>query len=517
MRRIAYLLLVALPLVAHPAAGDLDTAPTVGITRALTAARAHIAAHEETILRELRDLLALPNVASEPDDIRANATALVAMLERRGMSARVLETPDAPVSVYGELSAPGATRTLLFYAHFDGQPVGLAEAWATPPFEPVLRGGRLEDGATPIAWSDARYPLPDEARIYGRSSSDDKGPIVAMLAAIDALRAAGEPLSVNLKLFLEGEEEAGSPNLARTLAAHREFLQSDLWVFGDGPIDPRGLPRLALGVRGVLGFRLTVYGPATSVHSGHYGNVAPNPAARLAQLIVSMRAPDGRIAVEGIASEPSPAERELAREAFDTAAMLALPRIPEAESGSSYGEAMLHPALNVTQLSFGGTGPQRNAIDPEATAGFDLRLTPGLTPAQCRAAIERHLRAQGYVLVHQPPTHAQRLAHRRLARIEWDDSGYPAASAPLDDPGVGRVIDVMRRATAGAVRVVPLMGGSLPIAPVGEVLGVPFVILPIVNADNNQHAPNENLRLREFRKGIEFYAALLAEAGTGWD
>jgi acetylornithine deacetylase/succinyl-diaminopimelate desuccinylase-like protein len=209
-----------------------------------------------------------------------------------------------------------------------------------------------------------------------------------------------------------------------------------------------------------------------------------------------MRAPDGRIAVEGIASEPSPAERELAREAFDTAAMLALPRIPEAESGSSYGEAMLHPALNVTQLSFGGTGPQRNAIDPEATAGFDLRLTAGLTPAQCRAAIERH---------------------RRLARIEWDDSGYPAASAPLDDPGVGRVIDVMRRATAGAVRVVPLMGGSLPIAPVGEVLGVPFVILPIVNADNNQHAPNENLRLREFRKGIEFYAALLAEAGTGWD
>ena len=244
----------------------------------MAAAGRHVAAHEAMIVGELRELLVLPNVATSAADIRANADLLVRMLEKRGIAARILETPGAPVAVYGERRVRGAKRTLLFYAHFDGQPVGPEGAWKSPPFEPVLRAGRAEDGTPVIPWAEAKYPLPDAARIYARSSSDDKGPIVAMLAALDALDAAKIPLSANLKFFLEGEEEAGSPNLARTLATHRGFLGSDLWIFGDGPIDPRGLPRLSLGVRGVTGFRLTVYGPATSLHSGHYGNVAPNPA-----------------------------------------------------------------------------------------------------------------------------------------------------------------------------------------------------------------------------------------------
>jgi acetylornithine deacetylase/succinyl-diaminopimelate desuccinylase-like protein len=481
---------------------------------AVAVAEAHVARHEQAIVAELRELLALPNVATNEADIRRNAEHLVGMLGKRGIAARILETPGAPVSVYGELAVPGATRTLLFYAHFDGQPVGPAEAWATPPFEPVLRTGRLEDGAAAVAWDDATYPLPDEARIYARSSSDDKGPIVAMLAAIDALDAARIPLSANLKFFLEGEEEAGSPNLAATLAAHRDLLQSDLWIFGDGPIDPRGLPRLALGVRGVTGFRLTVYGAAASLHSGHYGNVAPNPGARLAALIASMRAPDGRITIAGLdAPAPTEAQLALARTAFDTPGMLAAAGIAAAESGLDYGASILRPALNVTQLQYGGSGAQRNAIDPAASAGLDLRLTPGMQLDKARAAIEAHVRAQGYVLLDAPPTAAERLAHPRLARFEWGDDGYPAAMSSPDQPGVARVMTVLRAATDGQVRIPPLMGGSLPIAPIGEVLGAPFVIVPIVNADNNQHAPNENLRMKEFRQGIGLYAALLAEAG----
>lgn len=495
----------------------LAGAASAGEPRAVGAAAAHVAAHEETIVAELRQLLALPNVATNEADIRRNADLLVRMLEKRGVAARILETPGAPVSVYGELGSPGATRTLLFYAHFDGQPVGPENAWETPPFEPVLRAGRLEDGASAVAWADAEYPLADDARIYARSSSDDKGPIVAMLAAIDALAAAQIPRSVHLKFFLEGEEEAGSPNLARTLSAHRDLLRSDLWLFGDGPIDPRGIPRIALGVRGVTGFRLTVYGPATSVHSGHYGNVAPNPAARLAALIASMRGPDGTITIAGLDTPaPSAAARGLARSAFDTPGMLASAGIAATESGLDYGESILRPALNVTQLLYGGSGGQRNAIDPEATAGFDLRLVPGMTVADARSAIEAHVRRQGYVLLDAPPAAADRRAHPRLARFEWGDDGYPAAMSSPDDPGVSRIIAVMKAATDDAVRVVPLMGGSLPIAPIGDVLGTPFVIVPIVNADNNQHAPNENLRMKEFRRGIALYAALLAETGNGW-
>lgn len=488
-----------------------------GPARAMNAARDWVATHEAAIVQELRELVALPNVADNHDDIRINADLLVKMLERRGISAQVLETPGAPVSVYGELKTRGAKKTLLFYAHFDGQPVGPPERWATPPFEPTLRAGRLEDAAPVVRWEDAKYPLPDGWRIYARASSDDKAPIVAMLAAIDALRAARIPLSANLKFFLEGEEEAGSPNLARTLAANRELLKSDLWIFGDGPIDPRGLPRLALGVRGISTFKLTVYGPATSLHSGHYGNVAPNPAARVAALIASMRAPDGRISIAGLEiPAPSAAQLELAREGFDTAGMLANAGIGRTESGREYGESILRPALNVTQLAYGGTGAQRNAIDPEASAGFDLRMVPGMTLANVRESVEAHLRAQGYRLLDRAPTAAERLEHPRLARLEWGQDGYVAAIADLEHPGVARVIEVMRAATADAVRIAPLMGGSLPIAPIGEQLGVNCVIAPIVNADNSQHAPNENLRMKEFRRGIELYAALLALAGRDW-
>jgi len=375
----------------------------------------------------------------------------------------------------------------------------------------------MEDGAKTVAWADARYPLADGARIYARSASDDKGPIVAMLAALDALDAAKIPLSANLKFFLEGEEEAGSPHLAGTLGAHRDLLTSDLWIFGDGPIDPRGLPRLALGARGVMGFRLTVYGPATSLHSGHYGNFAPNPGARLATLVASMRAEDGRITIDGLdAPPPSPAALELARTAFDTPGMLASAGVGASESGLDYGPSILRPSLNVTQLLYGGAGAQRNAIDPEATAGFDLRFVPGMTVDAAKAAIAAHVRKQGYVLLDAPPTAEQRLQSPKLARLDWGDEGYPAAVSSPDDRGVARVIAVARKATGGQVRIAPILGGSLPIAPIGEVLNAAFVIAPIVNADNSQHAPNENLRMKEFRAGIGFYAALLAEAGKGW-
>jgi acetylornithine deacetylase/succinyl-diaminopimelate desuccinylase-like protein len=476
----------------------------------------HVAAHEQAIVTELRELLALPNVATNDADIRRNAALLAGMLGKRGIRSQVLEVPGAPVSVFGELEVPGATRTLLFYAHFDGQPIGPESAWKTPPFEPVLRAGRMEEDAPVVAWADAKYPLPDEARIYARSASDDKGPIVAMLAAIDALAAARIPLSANLKFFLEGEEEAGSPNLARMLGAHRELLKSDLWIFGDGPIDPRGLPRIALGARGVMGFRLTVYGPAASLHSGHYGNVAPNPGARLAALIASMRAADSRITIAGLdAPAPTQASLALARTAFDTPGMLAAAGIGTAESGLDYGESILRPSLNLTQLLYGGSGGQRNAIDPEATAAFDLRLVPGMKIDEARRAIEAHVRGQGYVLLDATPTAAERVANPRLARFDWGD-GYPASMSSPEHPGVARVMAVMQKATQGSVRIAPLMGGSLPIAPIGEVLDTLFVIVPIVNADNNQHAPNENLRMREFRRGIGFYAAILAAAGTGW-
>ncbi|MDQ3998316.1 MAG: M20/M25/M40 family metallo-hydrolase, partial [Gemmatimonadota bacterium] len=299
-------------------AGALLVAPFLGAAQGPDASsvrdavRRYRVTHDVEIVRELAELLAIPNLASDTANIRANARHLVAMLERRGIRARLLESPGSPPVVYGELVAPGATRTVVFYAHYDGQPV-TPEDWTTPPWRPVLRDRALADGGREIPLPTTPGTVQGESRIYARSASDDKSPIVAMLRAIDALRAARVPLSVNLKFFLEGEEEAGSPHLRDMLTRHADLLRADVWLFGDGPVHQSGRQQVVFGVRGVVGAELTVYGPRRVLHSGHYGNWAPNPAAMLATLLASMRAPDGRITIAGFYDDVVPvtaADRE---------------------------------------------------------------------------------------------------------------------------------------------------------------------------------------------------------------
>lgn len=502
------------------AALALTTGPAVAETPQETAAAVDQwrAQNEAAILREARDLLRLPNHAADRAAILRNAEYLVTMIEARGGDARVLEAGESSPAVYGEILTPGATRTLLVYAHFDGQPVDRS-LWATDPFEPVLMTDTHEAGGEVLDFDALPSPVPPEARLYARSSSDDKTPIVAVLAALDGLRAIGRAPSVNIKFFLEGEEEAGSPHLAEMLAAHADLLDADIWMFADGPMDPRGDPRVLLGVRGVMRFEVTTYGPISAQHSGHYGNVAPNPGARLAHLITSMRAPNGQILIDGLNTSADMSEvmtAHLRDGAFDDRAMLDQAAIPHPEWGPDalYGEAISYPALNVLALQMGDqTGASTNAVQPEATGVFGLRLTPGVDLDDARAAIRRHIEGQGYQLVEAAPDRETRLSHPRLARLTFSEWGYEAAQADIADPRVARLIEVVDAADPRPLRVVPIIGGSLPISPIQSVLGAEFVIVPMVNADNNQHAPNENLRMAEFWYGISTYAAVLAHYG----
>jgi len=249
--------------------------------------RAWREAHEAEVLRELLGLLAIPNVATDADGIRRNTEALRALLERRGVKTRVLEAEGSRPAVYGERRTPGATLTLVFYAHYDGQPADPAD-WTTPPWAPVLRDGPLP-GSRLLGPAALDGPIDPEWRVFARSASDDKSPIVAALAALDALDAARRPLSVNLAFFLEGEEEAGSPGLAAMLAAHAGTLAADAWLFADGPVHQSGRPQVVYGVRGSMGVELTTYGPLRPLHSGHYGNWAANPIAMLAEVLAGLR------------------------------------------------------------------------------------------------------------------------------------------------------------------------------------------------------------------------------------
>ncbi len=482
--------------------------------------RAYREAREAAILRELVDLLAIPNRASDGVNIRRNADQLIAMLERRGISARLLEVAGSPPAVYGELNAPGAERTVVFYAHYDGQPVDSAR-WSSSPWQPMLRSRALFDGGRQIPFPRDGERVDPEARVYARSASDDKSPIVAMLTALDALRANDIPLSVNLKFFFEGEEEAGSDHLGDMLRAHADLLKADVWLFIDGPVHQTRRPMVDFGVRGVVGLNLTVFGPTRPLHSGHYGNWAPNPNVLLAHLIASMRDVDGRIAIAGYYDDVrpvTPAEREAIARIPDADAQLRRDfGLAATESGNApLLERLMLPALNVGGLQGGLTGSGgANLIGTQSSAYIDLRLVPDQTPARVRQLIEAHIERQGFHLVRQPPDSATRSRHARVVQVSWGE-GYPALRTPMDLPVSRAVVRAAEDALGQPVIQLPTTGGSLGVYHFDQALKTPLIFVPIVNHDNNQHGQDENLRLQNLWDGIELLAGLMARLGRLW-
>jgi acetylornithine deacetylase/succinyl-diaminopimelate desuccinylase-like protein len=488
--------------------------------RARAAARAYREHNEAAILGEFTTLLAVPNLASDSVNIWRNADLLVRMLAARGFrNTKLLTVPGAPPAVYGELPSPGATRTLVLYAHYDGQPLD-PKQWSSPPWSPVLRDGPGgKEIPLPAAGSAAR--VDPEARLYARSAGDDKASIIAMLAAIDAMRDQHIEQSVNLKVFFEGEEEAGSGHLRRILETYAPTLTGDAWLFCDGPVHPSGRQELVFGQRGVTDMELTIYGPTRALHSGHYGNWAPNPGALIANLIASMRDDDGHIKIAGYYDDVRPisaAEHKAiaALPPYDETLRKALGLARTEANDANLAERTMLPALNVRGIRVGGvreTGS--NTISTEAYASFDLRLVPDQTPDRVQRLVEEHIRRQGYFVTHDSATLAVRLAHPKVARVEWG-SGYPPSRAPLDGPFGGAVLAALNDGAPAPLLALPTSGGSGPAYLFEQVLRVPMVSLPIANYDDNQHAANENLRIKNLWDGIELYAALLAGIGERW-
>ncbi|NIM69513.1 MAG: M20/M25/M40 family metallo-hydrolase [Xanthomonadales bacterium] len=495
-------LLAVSGMAATAAAGPVEVAERVRDWRM---------AHEQQLVDRFAALLSIPNVARDRAHIRRNAEHIGDLLEAAGMEVRLLEVADANPAVFAQRLVPGAARTVMIYIHYDGQPVNPAD-WASEPWTPVLRTDSVENGGREVPMQG---PFDPEWRIFARSAGDDKAPIIALQGALQALAWAGLEPTVNLKVFLDGEEEAGSPNLRRVLETHAEALAADLWLFCDGPMHQSRRPQLVYGVRGSYGLNLTVYGANRPLHSGHYGNWAPNPILLLSELLLSMRDSSGQVLIEGFYDQV----RGLS--AAEQAAVDASPRmddllklelgIAQPETGDRIEQAILRPGLNLRGISSGGVGAaSRNAIHPHATASIGLRLVPDQTPAQLSAVLERHVRAQGFHILSAEPTPAERVRYPRLARLDWSGSGgYPAYRAPFDHPLARQVSALLNELADGTLIQTPTMGGSLPIYIVDEVLATPVLILPVANHDNNQHGANENLRLQNLWDAIETYAAVL--------
>jgi acetylornithine deacetylase/succinyl-diaminopimelate desuccinylase-like protein len=502
-------------------ATEATLAQGTGGAAARSAARSYTQSHESQILTEFAGLLAIPNLASDSVGIRRNADTLVEMLKRRGFTnTQLLTVPGGPPAVYGELAAPGAARTLVLYAHYDGQPVD-PKQWTTPPWSPVLRDKEVSAGGKILPMPTAGERVDPNDRLYGRSAGDDKVSIVAILNAVDAMRASGVKSSVNLKVFFEGEEEASSTHLGPILEKYRALLASDAWLFCDGPVHQSGRQQVLFGNRGITGFELTIYGATRALHSGHYGNWAPNPGVLLANLVASMRDDDGHIKIAGYYDDMKPITPAEHR------AAAALPPIDD-ELRRSLGlnrteandallaERIMLPALNLRGMRVGGvreTGS--NTISTEAYASFDLRLVPGQTPAHVQQLVEAHIRKQGYFVTHDSATVAMRLAHPKVARLEWTE-GYPASRAPMDGPFGRALIGAISDGAKETPLAIPTSGATGPTYLFEQILKVPVVNLPIANYDDNQHAADENLRVGNLFDGIELYSALLAGIGKVW-
>lgn len=472
------------------------------------------------LLKEFTDFLSIPNVASDQAGIRRTAEAAAALLRRRGVEARLLEGEGCPPLVFGELPGRNANRTIIFYAHYDGQPVDPSQ-WVDGPWKPVLRDGRLEDGGRAIDPSAVTFDGRHDYRLYGRSTSDDKAPILALAAALDLLKAEGRPLSINVKFLFEGEEEAGSPHLPALLQKYKDLLKADGLFICDGPTDQTGRMAVDFGVRGVLGLELTVYGPNHPLHSGHYGNWAPNPIAILANLLASMRDNDGQVLIPAFYDGVRPLTD------LDLDAIEELPD-NDARLRHEYGlawtegddarlaERILLPALNFRGISGGEVGARAaNAIPSEARASIDFRLVPDQEPEAVRTLVEDHIHEQGFFVLDHDPNPADRLTHPWMIKLDWE-AGYPPYRLPLDHPFGLAAVKALTEGLGEAPLRWPSLGGSAPLMMFADALGLPVLGLPIANYDNNQHGPNENIRLKNLWDGISIFAAVLGRLGGAW-
>lgn len=491
---------------------------TATVTRAQTEldkVRSFRTANEPSIYRDLVAFLKIPNVATDTAHIRRNADFLVQFMNAKGIShVQMLEGNDrtVPPVVYGESVVPGATKTVVFYAHYDGQPVNPA-TWADglQPFQPRLLNGRIDENGSPQPDS---FPLNSNWRIYARSASDDKSGVMAILDAFTAIRASGIRLPYTIKFFFEGEEEQGSTHLGQILERNKTLLQSDLWIICDGPVHQSGYKQIVYGARGDAHLTLKVWGPKNPLHSGHYGNFVPNPVMTLVQLLASMKDDSGRVTVPGFYSDViplSPSEKK------------ALAGVPPVETdlkkkigfaredlaGYTLNEAINLPSLNINGIESSNLGTiQANVIPVSATAVLDLRLVPGNDWKRQQQKVIDHIIGQGFLVTDRPPTDEERTKFPKIVQVTRS-IGNNAERTSMDWPLARKIVAAVQQTTTYPVLQIPTLGGSLPVEDLVRVLNAKFLIVPIANPDNNQHAENENIRIANFREGIDMMASIM--------
>jgi len=437
---------------------------------------AFVARNLDAYVQELSDFARIPSVSSQDTGIPEAARWLAQALRRRGVETQVLSAGGNPV-VVGHVGH--GDRTVLLYNHYDVQPPEPLDEWTSPPFEPTLRDGKL----------------------FARGVIDDKGEIIARLAALDTLRERyGEDLPLRLTFFVEGEEESGSRTLETFIAQHCDLLSADACIWEAGQIDGEGRPQIWLGVRGLLFVELCARTMRHDAHSG-WAHALPSAAWRLVHALATMRGEGDSITVDGFdtgATGPTKRQRELLHAMPDEETTYrneyGVDRFVAGRRGYALREAVFSPTCNISGLWAGHIESGHKTVLPAtANARLDFRLAPGQDPQTVLQALRSHLARHG------------------LGDIEVAPSGAAstAACSDPDHPFIALTIDVLREHYGKEPIVAPLVGGTGPAAHVVRHLGIPFAGIGCSYPGACKHAPDENIRLEDFVRGASAIADLL--------
>ena len=440
----------------------------------------HIERNRQNFIDRLLDYLRHPSISAYGEGMGEVADYLTDWLTRLGMETRLMPTPGWPIVLGKQIHTEGKS-TVLLYGHYDVQPPDPLEAWITPPFEPTIRDGR----------------------IYARGAGDNKGQHFAQILAIESLLACFGELPCNVIVLLEGEEETGSPHIEQFIREHKHELPADLVIISDGPVDVSGRARLEFGVRGVISFELRAHGAKRDLHSGLYGGVAPNPLWTLVHLLGTMKNAQGEITIEGFydnVQPPTDLERAaLARLPLDENAAkrdLEIDQFDAPQDRCYFDRLACWPTLTINGLHGGYGGPESKTVLPhKAFAKCDIRLVEAQGAEEIFAKVEAHVRrhAPGVEFIRQ--------------------GGMDPSKTPLDSPYAEPIRQGIVAAQGEDPLLVPAMGGSLPDYVFTKILGIPDFTVPYANADEANHAPNENLELERFVRGIKTGAAMLTYLG----
>lgn len=460
-----------------------------------------------------REFLSLPNVAANSADIDRLVTWMEPHFRARGFQTRRLLTAGNPV-LFAERAVAGAERSVLIYLQSDGQPVDPAAWDQDDPFRPVLKR-QSASGWETIGWESLDHEFDPDWRIFARSAADSKGPMTQFLMALSVLEALDAKPHYNLKVLIDTEEEIGSPYLAALVQQHRDLLAADMLLIFDGPPHASNGPTVAFGARGLLALTLTTFGPKLPQHSGHYGNFVPNPALHLARILASMKSADGRVLIPGFydgVEIDSQTAALLAAVPDNPREILGQMGVAQADQvAPTLQQSLQYPSLNIRGMASAWVGSQvRTIIPATATAEIDIRLVVESDPDRLLRLVGEHIRGQGYTVLDRPPTDSDRRQHARLVQFNGRLS-YRAFRSDFDSAPGRMARGGMRRLYGAEPILIRTMGGSIPISPFVETLAIPAASVPTVNIDNNQHSPNENLRLGNFVEGIAIIAAVLSE------